>query len=74
MSEWWEFGCRCLIAFIVFKMRSGFMPSTNINTVVDFPGAEEYHNPGSRKKKKKKKQTLITGIFCNMSTLCRERK
>lgn len=46
MTEWWEF-----IAFIVFKMRSGFLPPTNIYTVVDFPGAEEYHIPGSQKKK-----------------------
>lgn len=63
----------CLIAFIVFKMRSGFMPSTNIYTVVDFPGAERVCNQEAKKKKKKKKQTLITGIFCDMSTLCRER-
>ena len=65
MTEWWEF-----IAFIVFKMRSGFLPPTNIYTVVDFPGAEEYHIPGSQKKKKR--QPSITGIFYNMSTLCRE--
>ena len=49
MTEWWEF-----IAFIVFKMRSGFLPRTNIYTVVDFPGAEEYHIPSSQEKKKKK--------------------